>query len=337
MLRRILTFIAVLTVPLSLIAVSALPASADESPPTLSPAQGPPGTVVTASATDWPGCSSMSVSGWGETLGTANIGSAGAFSLSFTVPSNAALGATQLQFSPTCTHSTIITFVTFTVTAPATGMSSAPAAPSDLTVTAVDPNDIRLNWKDNSNNETGFEINNGVISKEAGANNTTYNWGGLAQRTYMCFKIRAYNSAGDSAWEPDVSPWYQCATTPANPTTKPYTWDDYFTYLQQVFGGVADAAGSLDCIKGSTGSVSDLAAGCLFLLWKDAPPIIRTVLSVAFDAVKCFEAAKDPSPQVIGACMSVTGAELVVEGIHAALKLLPAGRAFLNEPTPVQP
>jgi hypothetical protein len=29
----------------------------------------------------------------------------------------------------------------------------------------------------------------------------------------MCFKIRAYNSAGDSAWEPNVSPWYRCTTT----------------------------------------------------------------------------------------------------------------------------
>ncbi len=116
MLRRILTFIAVLAIPLSLTAISALPASADETPPTLSPAQGPPGTSVTASASDWSGCSSMSVSGWGTTLGTATINSAGAFSLSFTVPSDAALGATQLQFSPTCTHSTYMPFVTFTVT-----------------------------------------------------------------------------------------------------------------------------------------------------------------------------------------------------------------------------
>ena len=116
MLRRILLFIAVLAVPLSLIAVSALPARADETPPALSPVQGPPGTKVTATAADWPGCSSMSVSAWGTTLGTTTISAAGAFSLSFTVPSNAPAGATQLQFSPTCTHSTYIPFVTFTVT-----------------------------------------------------------------------------------------------------------------------------------------------------------------------------------------------------------------------------
>ncbi len=169
--------------------------------------------MVTASATDWSGCSSMSVSGWGATLGTAAINGSGAFSLTFTVPSNAPAGAEQLMFSPTCAHSAVAPFVTFTVTAGTPG-ASPPAAPSNLTVTAVDQNDIRLNWQDNSNNETGFEINNGVVSRDAGAGSATYTWGGLAPGTYMCFKIRAYNSAGDSAWDPNVSPYYVCTTTP---------------------------------------------------------------------------------------------------------------------------
>ena len=97
---------------------------------------------------------------------------------------------------------------------------TAPAAPSNLTVKAVDPHDIKLNWHDNSNNETGFEINNGVVSKDVAANSTTYTWGGLAPGTYMCFRIRAYNSVGDSAWDPNVSPWYVCATTPKTTTPK---------------------------------------------------------------------------------------------------------------------
>ena len=192
---------------------SSPPPQTSPSPPSLSPAQGPPGTVVTASGTGWRGCSSMSVSGWGTKLGTAGIDGAGAFTLSFAVPSNAAPGATQLQFSPTCGHSTHTPLARFTVTqAPPT--ATVPAAPSNLTVTAVDPHDIRLDWQDNSGNETGFEINNGVNSKNAAPNSTSYTWGGLAPGTYMCFKIRAYNSAGDSAWEPNVSPWYQCTTTP---------------------------------------------------------------------------------------------------------------------------
>ena len=212
---RSLLLVAVLAVVACVVVLTApaLPANADDSTPTVSPTHGPPGTKVTASAADWTGCSSMSVSGWGTTLGTAAISSTGAFSLPFTVPSNAPAGPAQLMFSPTCTHSTVAPFVTFTVDPPGTGMS-APAAPSNLTATAVDQHDIRLNWQDNSSNETGFEINNGVVSREAGAGSTTYTWGGLAPGTYMCFKVRAYNSAGDSAWDPNVSPYYVCTTTP---------------------------------------------------------------------------------------------------------------------------
>ena len=70
----------------------------------------------------------MSVSGWGATLGTTSIDASGAFSLSFTVPSDAALGTTQLQFDPTCTHSTYIPFVTFTVTQRNPTHSRNPAA-----------------------------------------------------------------------------------------------------------------------------------------------------------------------------------------------------------------
>lgn len=93
-------------------------------------------------------------------------------------------------------------------------VAAVPNAPSNLAATAVDPNDIRLTWQDNSDNETGFEINNGVTSTDVGANSTSYTWGGLSPNTYMCFKVRAYNDAGDSAWDPNVSPWYVCATTP---------------------------------------------------------------------------------------------------------------------------
>lgn len=95
--------------------------------------------------------------------------------------------------------------------------TAVPAAPSNLTATAADQNDIKLTWQDNSNNETGFEINNGVTSTNVAANSTTYTWGGLAPGTYMCFHIRAYNSAGDSPWDPNVTPWYVCATTPKPP------------------------------------------------------------------------------------------------------------------------
>ncbi|HEX3958963.1 MAG TPA: protein kinase [Trebonia sp.] len=94
-----------------------------------------------------------------------------------------------------------------------------PAAPSNVTVTAIDPHDIKLNWQDNSGDDTGIEINNGVVSRDTGPDSTSYTWGGLASGTYMCFKIRTYNGVGDSPWEPDVSPWYRCTTTPEPPSS----------------------------------------------------------------------------------------------------------------------
>jgi len=369
----------------------------------------------------------MSVSGWGATLGTTSIDNSGAFVLPFTVPGNASIGATQLLFSPTCSHSTYEPSVTFTVTQGSPGVT-VPAAPSNLRVTPDGPNAIRLDWNDNSDNEAGFEINNGVVSRNAGADSTTYTWSGLAPGTYMCFKIRSYNSAGSSAWEPDVSPWYRCTTTLAArpaihwsrtsgiprthfmltgsgwipggtvrvqfPTkgiffgrvswhvdshgrwnqpfatgdTSPgkytfkfseasghlvvtgtftvlataaaekFTWDDYLTYLERFYAGFAGADESLRCLKaGNAVSYKEVVADCLSLLWKDAPPVVHSVLSTVFDGLGCFAAAKSGSDIAIAACMSFSAAELLVKGIHAALKAVPGGQALLKKPFPVQP
>jgi Cutinase/Fibronectin type III domain len=134
----------------------------------------------------------------------------GNFTVNVTIPANAPPG--DLLAISTVTEPEADAF--FTVTRPSGTGTSAPAAPSGLTVTAAGPHDIKLNWRDNSGNETGFEISNGVVSRNVGANSTAYTWSGLAPGTYMCFRVRAHNSAGNSAWEPGVSPWYRCTTTP---------------------------------------------------------------------------------------------------------------------------
>jgi hypothetical protein len=141
-------------------------------------------------------------------------------------------------------------------------------------------------------------------------------------------------STPDPPWEPNVSPWYRCTTTPAATL---FTWGDYFTYVAQYYDNLAGANLSLDCVRGSTGSFGNLVKGCLALLWKDAPPIVRTLLDTAFDALKCIAAAKNPPELTIGACISASGAELVVLAIHAAFNAVPAGQAFLKTPFPVQP
>ncbi|RYZ43195.1 MAG: hypothetical protein EOO71_04515 [Myxococcaceae bacterium] len=83
-----------------------------------------------------------------------------------------------------------------------------PTAPTNPTATALSTTSIRVNWTDTSGNETGFQLTNGVSTVNLAANTTTYTWGGLASRTYMCFAIRSTNVAGSSAWTP-----YACTTT----------------------------------------------------------------------------------------------------------------------------
>ena len=90
---------------------------------------------------------------------------------------------------------------------------AAPTAPSNLTVSPVSGSAIRLTWNDNSNNETGFELDNG--SSDLGsvpANTTTWTMTGLASGQYVCFHLYAFNAAGHSAWTS-----YACTTTLAPP------------------------------------------------------------------------------------------------------------------------
>ena len=69
---------------------------------TISPASGPPGTTVTAAGSAWPAGDQIQAI-WGSTSGPdvgspVTVSSNGTFTLSFTVPTNAALGSTQVFF-----------------------------------------------------------------------------------------------------------------------------------------------------------------------------------------------------------------------------------------------
>ncbi|WP_084558104.1 protein kinase domain-containing protein [Hamadaea tsunoensis] len=97
---------------------------------------------------------------------------------------------------------------------------SGPAAPSGLfatmTAVATDSYAIRLAWTDNSTDEDGFTVINGSASRDVPAGTTTYSWGGLAPGTYMCFKVRAFNAAGVSAYFPSAQSDWVCVTTPSS-------------------------------------------------------------------------------------------------------------------------
>lgn len=98
-------------------------------------------------------------------------------------------------------------------TTPAAG---APAAPTNAVATAISASQIRITWKDNSNNETDYQIFNGNQTRYrgtdvAGTGGTgSFVWSGLAPGTYMCFRVRAYNEWGTSGWAPSNT--YTCTT-----------------------------------------------------------------------------------------------------------------------------
>jgi subtilisin family serine protease len=88
---------------------------------------------------------------------------------------------------------------------------ATPIAPSALTATALSGSQIRLNWSDNSSNETGFKIERSTNSSSwsqiatVGANIKTYTATGLKKRATYYFRVRAYNDSGNSGYSNTAS------------------------------------------------------------------------------------------------------------------------------------
>jgi hypothetical protein len=122
-------------------------------------------------------------------------------------------------------------YSTYTNTSTATTQAppaTIPVAPNNLTATASTSTQINLSWTDNSNNETSFKIERApggtttyaeIASVSAGA--TTYQNTGLIASTSYIYRVRAYNSAGYSAYTNTSTATTQAppATTPAAPTS----------------------------------------------------------------------------------------------------------------------
>jgi hypothetical protein len=99
--------------------------------------------------------------------------------------------------------------------------ATPPAAPGNLSASAVTASQINLSWQDNSSNETGFIVERAtnstftqnLVSASVGANATTFQATGLSASTTYYFRVRASNSAGASGNSNVAS-----ATTPALPS-----------------------------------------------------------------------------------------------------------------------
>jgi hypothetical protein len=101
---------------------------------------------------------------------------------------------------------------------------TAPAAPSSLSATAVSSTQINLTWLDNASNEDGFKIErcsgssctNFAQIAQVGPGVVSYSNTGLTSSTNYSYRVRAYNSGGDSSYSNTAS-----ATTSASAPAPP--------------------------------------------------------------------------------------------------------------------
>jgi hypothetical protein len=95
-----------------------------------------------------------------------------------------------------------------------------PAAPSNLTASAISPTQAELHWRDNSNNEGGFRIDLGGGNYVL-PNTTSCVVGGLMPGMSYFVRVFAYNSAGET-WSEQVR-----MQMPPRSTATARAWSQY--------------------------------------------------------------------------------------------------------------
>ena len=127
-----------------------------------------------------------------------------------------------------------------------------PAAPSNLTASAVSVSQIDLAWADNADNEDGFKIERctgtgctdfaqitSVVS-----NVVAYSDTGLTAETTYCYRVRAFNAGGDSDYSNTA-----CATTPTPPPAAPTNLTASAVSVSQIDLAWIDNGGNEDGFK----------------------------------------------------------------------------------------
>lgn len=116
--------------------------------------------------------------------------------------SNVAAGAYALTVKATDNQGAVTTSNVVNITVNA----DTPAAPTNLTATAVSSSQINLIWTDNSSNETGFKIerstNGSSFTQIATVNAGVTNFAstGLQKNRLYYYRVLSYNAAGNSAY-----------------------------------------------------------------------------------------------------------------------------------------
>lgn len=107
--------------------------------------------------------------------------------------------------------------------------TTTPDAPSGLVALQTGETEVQLLWSDNSNNEQGFKIDRKTESSgtwnqitTVSANSTSYSNSGVALGTTYYYRIRAYNSNGNSDYsnEANVTTADGTPTSPTNLRTE---------------------------------------------------------------------------------------------------------------------
>ena len=135
---------------------------------------------------------------------------------------------------------------TNTASAATQAASGVPAAPSGLVATSVSSSQINLTWVDASTNETGFKIERSTSTVPwaqigtTGTNVTSYSSTGLSASTAYSYRVRANNTAGDSAYSNTAS-----ATTSAGGTVWTKWYQGSGSYGDSSRAVVVDGSGNV--------------------------------------------------------------------------------------------